>query len=308
MKRFRNLLLLASFVAFVAAALTSHSVLGGSMVSCGIEGGAADPPTFENCAKAGCHADAPVNSGDGSVSLTGVPDNWTPGATYRVSGILQDPGQRLWGFHVTAIDAGGASAGTMTPADGNMLPCTQNQRNYLSQSGQGRRPGTLDGPVNWDFDWTAPAAGAGMVYFYAQGIACNNDGGEGGDFTYTTATASAQGGAPGTGVTLVLQPDLATVARGADLIVRARIKNHTNAPRTVFLASRVRLPNGNFFPRTGFLQQPIRVDLAPGEQGERTLTHHVPPGAPTVTAQYLGLIGEMPNTLLGRDEFSVSVQ
>ncbi|MBI1850570.1 MAG: hypothetical protein HYR85_09525, partial [Planctomycetes bacterium] len=174
----------------LAAALVTLSAAASALAqpSCGIEGGAADPPTFANCT--GCHNDHLPNSGDGSVRLSGVPLAWSAGSTYRIAGILADPGQRLWGFHVTAIDGSGHDAGSFVPADANTTACSSGGRLYLSQTGQGRRGGTLDGPVSFDFDWVAPSAGRGAIVFYAQGIACNFDGMEVGDFTYTTAVAT----------------------------------------------------------------------------------------------------------------------
>jgi hypothetical protein len=289
----------------VGAILMLASARAAAQSSCGIEGGAADPPTFANCT--GCHSDHAPNSGDGSLRLAGVPLAWTPGTVYRVSGILADPGQRLWGFHVTAIDGAGQLAGTLAPADANTTPCLHDGRLYLAQTGTGRRPNVLDGPVAFDFDWTAPSAGAGQVVFYAQGIACNFDGAEGGDFTYTAAAASLEAAAIGSSVSLVLQPDATSVARGSDLVVRARIENHGAASRRVFVASRLRLPSGRTYPRSGFLESPAPVDLAAGEQATRTFTLHVPAGAPQLQVRWETLVGVAPATLLAQDSFGFSV-
>ncbi len=45
-----------------------------------------------------CHASFPVNSGDGSLEILGVPDTVTAGQTVAVAVQLQDPGQQRWGF------------------------------------------------------------------------------------------------------------------------------------------------------------------------------------------------------------------
>ncbi len=295
-------------VAFLlAAAIAARSVsAGGGPGGCGIEGPAADPPGFANCAS--CHMPVAVNSGDGAFRIEGLPAAWRPGTTYRLAGVLSDPGQRLWGFHFTLVDGTGTNAGTMAPADANTRLCTVGSRLYLSQTGPGRFPGSVGGPVRWEFDWTAPSAGSGRVAAYAVGIACNGDNGEEGDFTYTDAAAALEESAPGTGVTVLLQPDAASVARGDDFIARVRVTNHGASPRTVFLATRARLPSGMTYPRAGFFQDdPIRLDLAAGEEKTETIVHRIPAGAPSISFGYEALVGVMPRRLVARDAVTVTV-
>lgn len=301
----RSVLGLAAGAAIVLLSAASPRVRAGGVGGCGIEGPAADPPTFRNCA--GCHQPAAVNSGDGAFRFEGMPLEWTPGATYRVAGVLSDPGQSLWGFHATVVGADGLDAGTLVPADAHTRLCTIDGRCYLSQAGAGRFPGVFDGPVRWEFDWTAPAAGAGRVTAYGVGIACNNDNGENGDFTYTTTSASVEAAAPGTGVTVVLQPDSVALAPGGVLIARVRVTNHAAAPRTVFLATRVDLPSGAHYPRTGFLQAPLRLDLEAGGESLATFTHPVPSGARPATVEYRAFVGAARGALFATDSATVTI-
>jgi hypothetical protein len=297
---------LAFGIGIVLVSLASPRLRAGGPAGCGIEGPAADPPTFKNCA--GCHLPTGVNSGDGAFRFEGLPSAWTPGTTYRVAGVLSDPGQSLWGFHATIVGEDGLNAGTLAPADANTRLCTVDGRCYLSQVGAGRFPGVVDGPVRWEFDWTAPPAGAGAIVAYGVGIACNFDGEEDGDFTYTTTSASVEAGATGTGVTVVLQPHAVVIAPGGDLVVRVRVTNHDAAPRTVFLATRAVLPSGRPFPRTGFLHEPIRLDLAAGGEAIRTFTHHVRATAQATSAEYRAFVGAARGVQLASDAVTVTVE
>ena len=48
---------------------------------------------------------------------------------------------------------------------------------------------TGSGARSWSFNWTAPAAGTGVVTFYGSLLAANNNGSESGDLTYITSTS-----------------------------------------------------------------------------------------------------------------------
>jgi hypothetical protein len=227
--------------------------------------------------------------------------------TYRIRALLEDPGQRLWGIRLTLIDEAGSPIGAILPADANGDLCQQDGRTYLRQSGAGRRPGVLDGPVDWLFDWTSPAAGNGTATLYAVGFAGNLDGSEQGDFTYTTASTIVEEAATGPEVTLVLQPDTPIVQAGTTLTIHAHVRNHTDRPQTVFVGSRAILPSGRARPQTGSILPLVRLDLAPFEQQDTTLVHPIPASAPAVTVEYRGFVGVPPASLLDRDGFMLAV-
>ena len=56
----------------------------------------------QSCAQAGCHAGMAVNSSAGSLTLTGVPANYTLGQSYDLSITINQPNQRRWGFQISA--------------------------------------------------------------------------------------------------------------------------------------------------------------------------------------------------------------
>src|SRR5215472_12787077 len=44
-----------------------------------------------------CHITNPLNSGDGSVRIVGLPSAWLPGETYSLQVIVSHPTARRWG-------------------------------------------------------------------------------------------------------------------------------------------------------------------------------------------------------------------
>jgi hypothetical protein len=132
-----------------------------------------------------CHISHPLNSGDGTFSLSGPPA-WEAGQTYTITVSLQDPGQQRWGFEATQLGQGTFS----------LLEPLRTQlgafdgREYVKHTLDGTSAGFPDGPSVWTFAWTAPEdTGAGTVTLYAAGNASNNSRDELGDYIYTTSLA-----------------------------------------------------------------------------------------------------------------------
>ncbi len=150
-------------------------------------GYAGDPPAMNNCTA--CHGTFPVNSGDGTLAIVGLPEVYQPGSTYTFQVTLEDPGQSRWGFELTVIDEAGNQAGTLEAVDGTVQisegPGTQ--RDYAKQTLSGTFPGQTS--ATWTLRWTAPAAGAGVATFYVAGNAANGNGSVSGDYVYTLNTA-----------------------------------------------------------------------------------------------------------------------
>jgi hypothetical protein len=150
----------------------------------------------QTCAVAGCHTGNPVNASGGSVTVTGLPDQWTPGQTYALTVTIQRPGQRLFGYELSAVvDATNQQAGTLTPGSarskivcggGTLATSTFPANCGLSTSIQyaehvDARTVTSSYPVNW----TAPDTAVGTVRFNVAGNAANGDITNQGDFIYT---------------------------------------------------------------------------------------------------------------------------
>ena len=259
------------------------------------------PPTFDNCID--CHDGSPINGGGGAMSITGVPGAYMAGATYSMSVTLDDPTALRWGFELVALDSAGNSAGTLTPSDANTQTSTTSGIDYLKQTSGGTFL-FMSGPVTWNFDWTAPAAGAGTVFFYASGLAADADFGTKGDEVYSAATAATEGAAD---ATLVLQPDVVNVPRSSTWNIRARIRDNSGAGNSVLLVSRVNLGGGNFFPASGWLLAPISASMVGDGQSEQVLAHPIAATTPLISATYEGFIGRAPSTLVDGDSFGFSI-
>ncbi|MBI1745901.1 MAG: hypothetical protein HYR55_04845 [Acidobacteria bacterium] len=141
-----------------------------------------------------CHSSFPLDSGrdlGGDFSLTGVPDEYVPGETYEITAIINHPGQSRWGFELASREEGGAQAGSIERIDTGVTGLTTSGGiQYLHHTNAGTFRGLADGPVSWTFNWIAPDADIGPVYFDAAGLAANNDGGTRGDYVYFTESIS----------------------------------------------------------------------------------------------------------------------
>ncbi len=150
-------------------------------------GYAGDPPAMNNCTA--CHSTFPVNSGDGTLSLAGLPETYVPESTYTLQVILQDPGQSRWGFELTVIDEAGNQGGVLEAVDGTVQISEGpgNQRDYAKQTSSGTFNGQSS--ATWSLRWTAPPAGTGPVTFYVAGNAANGNFSTSGDYIYTLSSA-----------------------------------------------------------------------------------------------------------------------
>jgi hypothetical protein len=186
---------IALFIAFLFA------VVGFSGVTSefsGVEASAFGPapshtnaPGETNCTQ--CHRSFPVNSGTGSVVISGLPAGYTPGQQVQVSVTTSQSDAIIYGFQLVALDADGRDAGTFTlpgenPQRIQLLTGLVGEivRTYVEHTIDGVTP-TTPGSNSWTFNWTAPANDIGAVTFYAAGNAANSDGNTTGDYIYTTS-------------------------------------------------------------------------------------------------------------------------
>jgi len=195
---FTKLSVIFAVVAFVfGIQMFSNKVEKTSASAFGPSASHTDAPGEDNCAS--CHAEFPVNSGTGSVTITGVPANYKPNQQYQITVRTSLVGATIYGFQMTTIDSQGRKAGaytlpTQTPE--RMLLINGlvggNVREYVSHTVDGIVPTQFDFNT-WTFTWTAPNQRVGKVSFYAAGNASNSDGNTSGDYIYTTSTAALSG-------------------------------------------------------------------------------------------------------------------
>lgn len=231
-------------LSLIALGLVSVAGRAGARSAGPPDGYCGNPPNSVTCEA--CHVSEP---GDGSLLLSGLPaGGYSPGSTYSLTVILADQGQRRWGFELTALEtAAYTQAGTFIVTD---LVNTQlsdhpaSEPDFLKQTSTGTYNGTMDGPVNWHFDWTAPTSGE-KVTFYMAGNAANGNGSTSGDYIYThqpAVAAATTGIAPeGTPAVLLIRPSFPNPAPAGML---ASVQFSLERPAHVIL--RIVDANGRF--------------------------------------------------------------
>ncbi len=133
-----------------------------------------------------CHRSNPLNTGGGNVSVIGLPQTYTAGASYNF-GINITHGvadRKRWGFEITAINSNGQVVGTFSSINPNAaLIGTSKELGHLN---------AIITPLQQSFTydnliWTAPS-NPGVpdetVTFYFSSMAANGTGSSSGDFVY----------------------------------------------------------------------------------------------------------------------------
>ncbi|MBI4531995.1 MAG: hypothetical protein HY709_10810, partial [Candidatus Latescibacteria bacterium] len=155
-----------------------------------------------------CHRSFALNSGPGKLSITEVPEQYTPGERYTLTINLSQTGQRRWGFEVTAIQPDLHGAGTFVLTDtvhtqlSRYRPFFQNYfQDYVKHTLAGTYNGTVNASPGWSVDWIAPPRGTKTMTFYGTGNAANGDAvgrsdGNLGDYIYTIVVASQEAPLP----------------------------------------------------------------------------------------------------------------
>jgi hypothetical protein len=179
-------------IAVLATGVLTFGAGAALAFSSGPQDGLTNAPGESNCTN--CHSSFPLNSGSGSFALDGLPTSYVPGEVYDLTLTLSDPDAMRWGFELTIIEDGDASAvsvGEITATDAGTQLSSSGDRDYLKHNSGGTAPGT-SGSKSWVLQWTAPQAGTGDVRLYVAGNAANNNGGTSGDRIYATSFGSAE--------------------------------------------------------------------------------------------------------------------
>jgi hypothetical protein len=165
-------------------------------------GAPAPPGALAESTCASCHATHPLNpDARGRVELVGLPERYAPGARYPLVFRIAHPDaeRKRWGFQLVALSRRTlASAGELVVTDAARTQLVEGPdaaRTYLEHAYAGTGIGR-GGSCEWNFEWVAPAAGAGDVDFYAVGIAANMDGTQNGDLIFTTSPSPIARTAP----------------------------------------------------------------------------------------------------------------
>jgi hypothetical protein len=155
-----------------------------------------------NCSS--CHGDYSVNSGGGSITLTGLPSTYVPGSSYSFSIKINHPttDRKVWGYAIKAIDTVTRNVVGMwstTNANSSVKGTAGSTSYELSHANAATTTAGANTYTYTNLTWTAPALptiNQARVKFYVAVIAGNNNGNEAGDYVYTTTFTSNQYVAP----------------------------------------------------------------------------------------------------------------
>jgi hypothetical protein len=140
-----------------------------------------------------CHFSREPNQAPGRLGLRGVPERYSPGATYPITVTVTRPGMAAAGFQLTARFTDGArQAGLLAPAsaDSSRVAITISfDIAYAHQRRAGSTPARRD-TTSWTLLWTAPAT-ANAVSFHVAANAADDDDTVDGDFVYTTTAGTS---------------------------------------------------------------------------------------------------------------------
>ena len=141
-----------------------------------------------------CHGGAALNSGGGSVQVSGLPTNILSGTAYNFSlTTTHGASNRLkWGFSISAKNSAGQNIGTFSTTNPNAALNTGDP-NELSHNNAVTTGATNNYTYN-NLTWTAPSVlgpNDGQVTFYYVGNAANGTGSSAGDFIYAGTLTGA---------------------------------------------------------------------------------------------------------------------
>jgi hypothetical protein len=136
-----------------------------------------------------CHSSYTLNSGTGSITITSTPaftnGEYVPGQLYTMNVTVARTGSSVFGLDVECLNSSNANAGTLAIT-------VSSETHTLNYSGKKNvthqyNGGLTSNTKTFSFHWTAPLSG--NATFYATGVAGNHNGGESGDYVYSTTLA-----------------------------------------------------------------------------------------------------------------------
>ncbi|MBS1830217.1 MAG: IPT/TIG domain-containing protein [Acidobacteria bacterium] len=172
-------------VSLSIAAGLGIAALGAIANSSGAVEGHSGAPGETNCTE--CHIGT-ANSGPGKVTVELVnASSYTPGQTYRVRITIDDSAATRRGFQLSVRPDSNPriSAGKLATVNANAQILPGGTQEWATHTLAGQRTASAN-PGIFELDWTAPAADAGPITFFAAGNAANGNGNESGDRIYTT--------------------------------------------------------------------------------------------------------------------------
>jgi hypothetical protein len=138
-----------------------------------------------------CHFDHAANDGTGTLTLTGLPEQFVPGEAYELILSLTRPGLKVAGFQLAVRQSGDRSqAGTIAvPAEQAHVALLEERGVQFAHHDSAASPATDGDVVRWKLSWTASET-TGPVAVHAAAVAGDGDESQAGDFVYTLELAS----------------------------------------------------------------------------------------------------------------------
>lgn len=135
-----------------------------------------------------CHFDHDLNHEQGSLTVAGLPENYTPGEQYEIRVVVENEQLGNGGFQLTARFKDGGQAGAFDWSDDRLTftPATTDSIQYIQHSEAGTET-TSERQVSWRFVWEAPPVSQNQqktVFFNIAANAGNDDFSAFGDWIY----------------------------------------------------------------------------------------------------------------------------
>lgn len=157
------------FVSFAAAVVALSYGVAGAFPD-GAPWGAAIPAAEQNCSS--CHFDADPIVESAALRVRGLPQRPTPGKTYELEVVLDDPDTVVAGFQLIA-QAADERAGT--------LHSSLTGVESIGAAARSTAPIANRAPAAWTIEWRTPDRFDADVVFYVAASAANDDGSPLGD-------------------------------------------------------------------------------------------------------------------------------
>ena len=175
---------------------------------------------------ANCHGGFPINSAGGGVVVTGLPTgSYVPGQSYPISVTVSHGAsdRARWGFALAAKNALGQAAGTFTTTNPNttLIGASEIAHNSAVVT-------SLSSSYTYTgMSWTAPlnpSASDLNLKFYSVGVAANSNGGNSGDYVYSSLINSSF-----TVLPVLLTSFSANVEKNSSVILKWQTINEHNS-------------------------------------------------------------------------------
>jgi hypothetical protein len=139
-----------------------------------------------------CHWNGSENDGEGVLRLSGFPDRFEEGRTYRLTLELERPGMEVAGFQLAvrrAADTLQAGSFRIPEEEKARVAVVTEREVKFAQHLEGGTTLREEAVSRWTLEWTAPAY-RGPVVLHVAAVAGDGDRSQLGDHVYTLETSS----------------------------------------------------------------------------------------------------------------------